>query len=68
MPPAFKFQERRGRLNWRHIMNADIDKISEQVDLRQLESLLQNITYANLDRDDMERLGDENFIKLFRLS
>lgn len=49
-------------------MNADIDKISEQVDLRQLESLLQNITYANLDRDDMERLGDENFIKLFRLS
>ena len=49
-------------------MNADVDKISEQVDLRQLESLLQNITYANLDRDDMERLGDENFIKLFRLS
>ena len=49
-------------------MNADVDKISEQCDLRQLESLLQNITYANLDRDDMERLGDENFIKLFRLS
>jgi hypothetical protein len=34
-------------------MNADVDKISEQCDLRQLESLLQNITYANLDRDDM---------------
>ena len=49
-------------------MNADIDKISQQVDLRQLESLLQNITYANLDRDDMERFGDENFLKLFRLS
>ena len=49
-------------------MNADVDKIAEQCDLRQLESLLQNITYANLDRDDMERLGDDNFIKLFRLS
>ena len=33
-PPAFKFQERNGRLNWRHIMNADVDKISEQCDLR----------------------------------
>lgn len=49
-------------------MNADVDKIAQQVDLRQLEGLLQNITYAHLDREDMERFGDETFIKLFRLS
>ena len=49
-------------------MSADADKICNEVDLRQLESLLQNITYAKVDRDDIERFGDDNFIKLFRLS
>jgi hypothetical protein len=49
-------------------MNTDIDKIMREVDIRTLETLLQNITYARLDRDDMERFGDENFLKLFRLS
>lgn len=49
-------------------MSADTDKICNEVDLRQLESLLQNITYAKVDRDDIERFGDDNFIKLFRLS
>jgi len=49
-------------------MNADLNKITQNVDLRQLEGLLQNITYATLDREDMERFGDENFIKLFKLS
>jgi hypothetical protein len=49
-------------------MNADLDKIVSTVDLAQLESLLQNLTYANLDREDLERLGDTHFIKLFRLS
>jgi len=49
-------------------MNANVDKIVEEVDLRQLEALLQNLTYAHLDRDDMELLGDAHFTKLFRLS
>ena len=49
-------------------MNADVSKIGQQVDLRQLEGLLQNITYAKLDRDDMERFGDDTFLKLFRLA
>jgi len=55
-------------MNWRQIMNADVDKITQTCDLRMLEQLLQNITYANLDREDMERFGDENFLKLFKLS
>jgi hypothetical protein len=58
LPPKFSFQERNGRINWRMIMNTDLDKVSKDVDLKQLESLLQNITYAQLDRDDLERLGD----------
>lgn len=49
-------------------MNTDIEKMVAEVDLSTLEQLLQNITYARLDRDDLERLGDAHFIKLFRLS
>ena len=49
-------------------MNTDVEKIISSVDLGQLEGLLQNLTYANLDREDLERIGDAHFIKLFRLS
>ena len=49
-------------------MNIDIDKIIRDVDLKQIENLLQNITYAHLERDDLERLGDAHFIKLFKIS
>ena len=68
LPPKFSFQERSGRINWRALMNTDLDQIVSTVDLRQLEALLQNITYAQLDREDLERLGDAHFVKLFRLS
>lgn len=68
LPPKFVFQDRNGRINWRAVMNADIDKIVKHGDLRELEGLLQNITYARLDREDLERLGDAHFTKLFRLS
>jgi hypothetical protein len=68
IPPKFCFQERTGRINWRTIMNTDLDKINKEVDLKQLENLLSNIAFAQLDRDDLERLGDAHFIKLFRLS
>ena len=38
------------------------------MDLRLLESLLQNITYAELSRDDFQRMCDAHFCKLFRLA
>jgi hypothetical protein len=49
-------------------MNTDIDRIATDIDLRSLESILQNITYSHLDREDLERMGDAHFVKLFRLS
>ena len=42
------------------------------MDLKELEKLLQNLTYARLDREDVEAVGaeqfSENFLKLFRLA
>lgn len=68
LPPKFKFSERQGRVNWRALINTNLEQVADQIDLRQLESLLQNITYAELDRDDFERMGDAHFCKLFRLA
>ena len=33
LPPKFNFQARQGRINWRLIMNTDVDKIISTVDL-----------------------------------
>ena len=68
MPPKFKFSDRKTKLNWNMITEANAEKICRDVDLRALESLLQNITYARVDSYDIQRFGDENFVKLFRLS
>lgn len=40
LPPKFAFQERTGHINWRTLMNVDIDKIIREVDLKQIENLL----------------------------
>jgi zinc finger protein DZIP1 len=49
-------------------MNANVDQITQQLDLKELEKLLQNITYARLDREDIEDVGTDNLLKLFRLA
>ena len=49
-------------------MNVDIEKMTKEIDLHSLEALLNNITYANLEKDDLDRLGDQHFVKLFRMA
>jgi hypothetical protein len=34
LPPKFEFQERQGRINWRAVLNADVDRVVKEVDLR----------------------------------
>ena len=68
LPPKFTFQERSGRVNWRAIMNIDVDRLARDVDLQHLEASLQNITYAKLDREEFNNMSDIHFIKLFRIS
>ena len=62
------FKERSGRINWRQLMNMDIERVTKEIDLPSLELMLNNVTYANLDREDVERLGDQHFVKLFRIA
>jgi len=67
-PPTFLYRERKGKVNWRNISNLDIDDIIGRGDTRALETYLSNITFANIEREDLEKFGDATLLKLFRLS
>jgi hypothetical protein len=41
--------------------------LTENVDVRELEEHLQNLTFAKLNKDDLARMADPAFIKLFKL-
>lgn len=56
------------KLNWSALTAVDIDEITKKVDLATLEGLLQNLVYARVDREDIQRMGDRDFLKLFHLS
>lgn len=49
-------------------MNVDLDRVVKEIDLQTLETLLSNVTFASLDREDVDRLGDAHFVKLFRVA
>lgn len=67
-PPSFLFRERKGRVNWRNLANLDIDDLVGRGDIKALEAHLSNITFANIEREDLEKFGDATLLKLFRLS
>lgn len=67
-PPSFMFRERKGKVNWRNIASLDVDEMVGKGDIRTLESYLSNICFANIEEEDVERIGDVNLLKLFRLS
>ena len=49
------------------LAEADLDHIIQTTDITQLEHLLQNISNAALDKQDIRRIGDKNLIKLFKV-
>lgn len=49
-------------------MNADVESIIKETDVPLMEKLLSNLTFADLDAEDISKLGDAHFVKLFRLS
>ena len=47
-------------------LNVDEDIIIEK-DMEKLEDILQNVTMAKLEKEDLKILRDKNLIKLFKL-
>jgi uncharacterized C2H2 Zn-finger protein len=65
---SFIFKQRSGALNWKEIQNLDIDEVIHKGDIDKINELLDNITYSNIQKDDLEKYPDSFIIKLFRLS
>ena len=64
---SFTFKQKTESLNWDMLAEADLDHIIQTTDITQLEHLLQNISNAALDKQDIRRIGDKNLIKLFKV-
>ena len=65
---SFIFKQRSGAVNWREIQNIDIEELIHKGDIKKIQDLLENLTYSNIDKSDLERFPDTFFLKLFRLS
>ena len=62
----FSFAQKTQKLDWNYIESVDVSQLIERKDIRQLESLLANITYANISKGDLKQIRDKNLIKLVK--
>lgn len=53
-----------GKLNWRNIYDLDIPKLKSNADITFLDSILDNIVFADVSSEELVRLG-ENVISKF---
>lgn len=54
--PAFRFQPRRGKLDWRSVSSLDLDRVMREVDIDALEQQLAGVAFAEVTREG-EKLG-----------
>jgi len=57
-PPTFYFQQRTGKLNWKLVNQMNIDSMINDTDITKLQSILQNLTFSAIDRDDLVKIPD----------
>ncbi|KAL3782432.1 hypothetical protein HJC23_006005 [Cyclotella cryptica] len=67
---GFQFQKRHreDKIDLRRISKVDIDKVIKDVDLEVLQSLLENITFAEITEDDFDLYSNDCFVKLFQIN
>ena len=49
--PTFKFQPRRGKLDWRSLSAVDLEKVQRDVDIDTLEKHLPGLAFADVTKD-----------------
>ena len=64
----FYFKPRRETLNWRILLQLDIEKIMDKVDIDTIESVTKNLTFSRVDYNDLRYFNETNFVQVFRLS
>ncbi|KAJ8790724.1 hypothetical protein J1605_021152 [Eschrichtius robustus] len=69
--PAFKFQPRRERMDWRRISALDVDRVARELDVATLQETIVSVTFCNLDREVCGHCGqpvDPALLKVLRLA
>ena len=65
---SFYFQQRRGSLDLRSISRCDVERVIREVDIDTLQSFLENITFSDLNQDELSLYSDESFVRLFQIT
>ena len=63
----FQFQPRSGILNWRSICDIDINLLMSTTNIDLLQEYIENITFCNINEQDIQYLSNKNFMILIKL-
>jgi len=66
--PAFAFRSRSGRVDWAALSSVDVERIAQQGDLDALQSVLDNVSYADLASEGVRTAADAQLIKFGRVA
>lgn len=67
-PSTFTFSKRQERLNWRALSSPRVLEALKNGDIETLQSVMQNFTFAELTREDLEYFKSSSMIQLFKLT
>ena len=65
--PAFAFQPRRGKLDWRALSKIDLDRVEREVDIDTLEQHLEGVAFAAVSKEDLHWFSETDFMQLLRV-
>ena len=63
----FFFRDRLEKLDMRRLYNIDLDKIKNTNSMQPLNQILENVVYGYVDQAELEKYGDEVFIKMIKV-
>ena len=66
-PPQFFFKERMGRLQWGIIHKIKLEDLKANIDISLIDQILDNLVFAHVDKQEIERFGESVLFKLVRI-
>uniref|UniRef100_K3XA98 C2H2-type domain-containing protein n=1 Tax=Globisporangium ultimum (strain ATCC 200006 / CBS 805.95 / DAOM BR144) TaxID=431595 RepID=K3XA98_GLOUD len=65
---SFSFRQRAGKLDVRAIARLDLEKIVATTDIDAIQRHLENLAFADVTLEDVQRYSDAYFLKLFQIA
>lgn len=64
----FSFAQREGRIDWKLLASVDPEVVSRRCDVRGLQAIIDNLTFADIERERAWSAADKSLMKLLRLA